>query len=250
MAVLVACFVGVVVGGTFPPVALAATDGQCNGYWLTEATRTNGLSYADRGVRANGADHVYGGGDQCSHVDSVAVAPGSTDFVESGWGTVRTAYNTWNPNNNCNASGETNHPEAFYGWRVGSTLGCVLSTTISVNGGDNPTASVYQDSQPFEWVVNFSNGSGNGFTHVLSGMGFSTGAPLTNCDRHWKDPGDPTIEKCDAHFTGMQYRNGVGNYVDWGSEVCYNNTTNQDPTYDNHLTQPAEVTVEVGGANC
>src|SRR5581483_10596922 len=185
-SVLGVCFVGVILGGTaawwgFPPVALAA--GTCNNFLHTAAGRTTAGAFQDLGVRASGEDHVYPGGVQCSQNDTVLVLmPDQVNYAEAGWATEQTAYHQEEPA--CAASGMTNSPQAFYFYRQDDNDTCVyFNGTISVSGGDNPTASVYSSAaNPGTWILDFSNGSGNGFTHSVPGWSHSVGAGLTNCD--------------------------------------------------------------------
>lgn len=238
-------FLGVVAGGSaawwgFPPVALAA--GQCNYYSYTQATRTYGFDYVDRGVKANTYDHVYGGGVQCAHVASVIVEDQFLNYVEVGWGTMQTAYS------DCPDSGKTNSPVVLRVIKIaGQAPVCVFYQSIPIQGGDDPWVSVRSDNptDPTAWIFVYN---GNQLAYV-QGIPFATGVGVSNTDRHYRDPDNPVHESSDAHFKGMQYRTGGNTWLNWGSEICVGSFF-PDSKYHNRLTQPNEVLVAANSEIC
>jgi len=232
-------FIGVMVGSTtawlgFPPSALAAT---CNVHYNTVATNSDGLAYADHGVRASTGDLVYGGGVTCVHVDSVIVQSNDSlgDEAEVGWHTEATGYST------CHSTGD-NTPHVMYTWVAYGQYECYEDDSISLSAGTYYPLSVRADlSDPNKstyWIYDF-NGSVITPEHDL---GFKIGAGVTNGERHYLDPSDNSKESSQAHFKGMQYRKGTDVWSAWATAVCFSAYSN-DPYYNNQLVSNTEVTV-------
>ncbi len=243
VVVLVAVFAGVVIGGTaawwgFPPTALAYT---CNGRFSTDATRTYGLDFIDRGVRASTGDLIYGGGATCVHVASVLVIDRANDWVEVGWHTMATGYA------DCHATGN-NVPVVFYLRDVSGQQTCYEDRNITIKAGTYYPVSVRSDivNNANRWIWDW-----NGTTLSESpDLGFSAGAGMTNSDRHYIDSINTSDEDATAHFKGMQKLTSANSWVGWGGEICAGSGYNNDAYYNNQLTQPDEVGVSTNAAQC
>jgi hypothetical protein len=236
LRVLVATFLGVLIGGTsawwgFPPTASAYSCNLGQNYYDTVATN-NTQTYSDYGTRVTSPGmYVYGMSSLCAHVSSLVSFSTTKDAAEIGWVIQASGYVS------CHTTGN-NTPTIFYAWIAYGSYDCHEYSHISSGQSINVSVRSNLGSNPYTWIYDY-----NGTVLAQHDNGFSASAATTNAERH------NASESAQALFNGMQFRTSGAVWKSWSRAVCWSAYSN-DPNYNNQILSATKLQVTQAAPQC